>query len=209
MSDAMRIRAPRARWIKWVAGIVIVGAIAMTLSLPTRQGVNYQVSTQTLPAYVKTFEFLSRHHRYAALARQITAGMTSDHDRAQAVFAWTRQHIRPVPEGWPVVDDHILNIIIRGYGTEDQAADVFTTLSTYAGVHAFWTWTDDSPRAVISWAQLDGRWTAFDVLRGDAFRTDLTPPQPPHPLRAQLQMPGPRLAFALRHLVTREPAHAL
>ena len=58
--------------------------------------------------------------------------------RVLAVFDWTARRIQPTPEGWPVVDDHILNIIIRGYGMTDQRADVFATLTTYAGVPAFW-----------------------------------------------------------------------
>ena len=32
-----------------------------------------------------------------------------------------------------MVGDHVDNIIIRGYGTDDQSADVFITLAVLAG----------------------------------------------------------------------------
>ena len=49
------------------------------------------------------------------------------------LFRWTVENIKPVPKGLPVVDDHPLNIIIRGYGAEDQQAEVLALLASYAG----------------------------------------------------------------------------
>lgn len=51
---------------------------------------------------------------------------------------WTRQHIHPTSSGLPDMDDHILHMIIRGYGKQDQTVDALTTLATYTGLPAFW-----------------------------------------------------------------------
>ena len=132
-----------------------------------------------------------------------------------------------------MVDDHILNIIIRGYGLSDQRADVFATLVTYAGVPSFWRnvkapGTRDG--VILTFARVDGRWVVLDVANGLMFRnergelasaedfaanhatlpaaarslmtgstpysrvfTQLRMPPIPRLLRAELQMPWPRV----------------
>ena len=154
------------------SGCLLLGGVGLaTMPATTRQGVNFQVSVRSVPLYVKAVAFLHRHFQCALLAGQITQGRGSDLARALAVFEWTRQHIRPTPAGWPVVDDHILDIIIRGYGLDDQMADVFTMLATYAGVPAFWRVAKVSGgRLVLAFARVDGRWTVWDVAHGLAFR---------------------------------------
>jgi len=218
----------------------VVAVVICGLNAPssTRQGVSYDVSTSTIPLYVKATAFFHRHFQYELLAREIVHNCRSDEDRALAIFRWTRQHIQRTPLGWPVVDDHILHIVIRGYGVDDQMADVFTTLCTYAGVPAFWeslreergpTWL------VLSFVRVDGRWAVFDVAHNVVLRDGngrladvaalyadprlmaqvaatpapdgapyarylerLKPLHVPSPLRAEKQMPLPRLVFELR-----------
>jgi len=155
-------------------GVSAGAALCAALSVPmsTRQGVNFTVSTRTVPFYVKAIDFLHRHYRYQALAEMITRGRRSDRDRVLAVFDWTRRNIRPTPRGWPIVDDHILDIIVRGYGVDDQMADVFTTLSTYGGVPAFWkmvTVPERETTLILSFARVDGVWVTFDVAHGLIF----------------------------------------
>jgi len=144
-----------------------------TVKATTRQGVDFTVSTLKIPLYVKGLAFLHRHEQYRVLAQQITRGLESDHERVLAIFEWTRQHIRLTPSDVPVMDDHVLHIIIRGHGLDDQIADVFTTLSTYAGTPAFWQ-TLKVPQAragvVVSFVKVEGRWRVFDVSRGFIFR---------------------------------------
>lgn len=227
-------------------GLVLVGigggiVWGLTLPMSTRQGINFHVSTRHVPFYVKAIDFLHRHYQYERLARDITGGLTSDRERVQAVFQWTRTHIQPTPPGWTVVDDHILNIIIRGHGLSDQMADVFATLSTYAGVPAFWRdirSPDLGSVLILSFAKVDGQWVVLDVARGIIF-TDpqgrwvgvdqllqdpillrdimkeeaqegipywrylevLRPFHVPEPLRAQQQMPWPRLWSSVRQAV--------
>ena len=89
-----------------------------------------------------------------------------------ALFDWTRTNIRDTPEGFPIIDDHVWHIIVRGYGEDDQKAAVFTTLATYAGVPAFWMLSEDASRELpLSFAWIDRQWTLFDVANGIVFRT--------------------------------------
>jgi len=197
----------------------------------TRQGINFQPAVRSLPLYAKAVAFLHRHLEHALLVREITAGRRTEPERVRAIFAWTREHIRPTPKDWPVVDDHILHIIIRGHGVDDQMADVFTTLTRYAGLPAFWR----QGGVVFSFARVEGRWAMFDVANGILFTDEagqfldaeelfrhperaqaiagLRAPrgrpyrwhveqlgafQVPEVLRAEQQMPWPRLVFELR-----------
>jgi hypothetical protein len=219
--------------------LVLVGIVLGVSILPvtTRQGVDFVVTTHHLPLYLKAIEFVDRDLNYRVLARTITAGRTTEEARVLAIFDWTRDHIRDL--GFPVVDDHIWHVIIRGYGVADQKADVFTTLATYSGVRAYWIYlgTRDE-RLPLSLASIGGRWCLFDVANGVAFRKarrrllsadevarrpslidavapgrtylgrayaeyfrDFEPPTPPDTLRAEQQMPWPRLYFEIRRIV--------
>ncbi len=235
-----RRRAIGLFFVVSAVGIMLLGRMPLT----TRQGVNFQVSNHAIPAYAKVVGFLHRHYEYQALAGEITRNCKSAPECAPAVFSWTRSHVQPTPKGWPVVDDHILNIIIRGHGLEDQMADVFTTLCTYAGMPAFWVPVKRpgvNATVVLSFVRIDGRWTVVDVARGLMFRrpdrqlasvkelqadesiiaaaagtlqlngssysgflTPLVMPTIPKTLRAQLQMPGPRLFYEFSRLFTGE-----
>lgn len=157
-----------------VVGLVVTVALVANLPVTTQQGVNFELATHRLPLYLKAFEFLDRHAQYRQLANEITLGAASDEDRVTAVFNWTARRIQPAPERWPVVDDHILNIIIRGYGQSDQRADVFATLTTYAGVPAFWQKVNapgTRDGVILTFVNLDRRWVVADVANGFLFRT--------------------------------------
>lgn len=155
--------------------IFTLAAIAVWLlsrPLTTRQGVNYQQTTRNIPAYVKALDFLQRHYQYKLLASTICADPKSSQECMLAIFRWTRATIRPTPDGWPVIDDHVLHIIIRGHGASDQMADVFSTLSTYAGIPAFWhEFRDRQGRSsvIMSFARLEHGWVPLDVERQVLF----------------------------------------
>ena len=157
-----------------VAGCLIIGGAAWVMAHPamTRQGVNYRVTAHAIPWHIKALEFYLRDAHYRRLASEITHGSATSEARALAILRWTRERIRPTPDGWPVIDDHIDHIIIRGHGEDDQIADVFTTLATYAGLPAFWKIV--RARAgdqvlVLAFVRVDGRWTVWDVRRGFVF----------------------------------------
>jgi hypothetical protein len=131
------------------------------------------VGVHAIPAWEKALDFVQRDVKYRRLAREITADRRDDLGRALALFEWTRAHVRPQPPALAVVDDHIWHIVIRGYGTEDQQADVFTTLAAYAGLRAWWTLTRPPDRCEylpLSFVRVAGRWLVFDVAHGLVFR---------------------------------------
>lgn len=137
----------------------------------TRQGVDFSQYTFTLPLYEKAVDFVQRDLSYARLVERLVSEDEPAESRALTLFDWTRENIRDVPAGFPIVDDHVSHIIIRGYGQEDQKADVFTTLTTYAGLPGTMGFSDPpSPRLVLSYIWIDGRWTVFDVENEIVFR---------------------------------------
>jgi hypothetical protein len=160
-----------------MAALLLVLAAAtraiLTLPLTTLQGVNYEVRAYRIPAYVKAIDFVQRHYQHDVLASRICEGITAGTDCVLALFDWTHRNIRPTPDGWPVVDDHPINIVIRGHGKSDQIADVFTTLAVYAGVPAFFkAIVEPTARKllVLAFAQLESTWVVFDVERHVVFR---------------------------------------
>lgn len=165
-------RVPGRRAWRWVVGLLAVWVLAHW-PVTTKQGVNFEVSTHRLPLYVKAFEFLDRDAQFAALSAEVLRGATDDEQRVSAAFAYVRRRVQPTPDGWPIVDDHVLNIAIRGYGQPDQQADVYTLLLSYGGVRAFWAkarMPGDGVGVVLSYALVGGRWTVADVANGFLFR---------------------------------------
>jgi hypothetical protein len=149
--------------------VVIVGLLWIAnLPVQTRQGVNFVTSTSSLPLYLKTLAFIQRDVNYGRLASRIVEDRASAEARTLALFEWTSQHIRDTPDGFPIIDDHIWHIIVRGYGEDDQKADVFTTLATYAGVPSFFV-PSEPP---VSFAWIDRKWAVFDVANGIVFRNE-------------------------------------
>ena len=155
-----------------VAVVAVVGVANMEVT--TQQGLNFEVSTHRLPLYLKALQFIDRSVQYGQIAEEITRDAVSDAERLSRIFEWTKRRVPETPHGWPVVDDHILHIIIRGHGVTDQQADVFATLATYAGVPAFWAKVrivePDGPGVILSFARVDGRWLVFDVFNNVMFR---------------------------------------
>ncbi len=157
-----------------VAALVLCAAITANLEVSIRQGIDGCAREIKMPLYVKGMEFLARHYEYGRIAKEVTQGCAGDEEKVLAILAWTHENIRKVPQGMPIIDDHILNIIIRGYGTSDQSQDVFTTLCAYSGIPAYWAMVFDNARRVkypISVVKLGGKWCPFDSYRGKYFKT--------------------------------------
>ena len=195
----------------------LLGGLA-ALPASSRKAVNDEVMEFRLPLGVKISEFLIRDYWYRRMACEITRGVRDPEARCERVLSWTRENIRRPPPEWPVLDDHILCTIIRGYGAEEQAADVFTTLSSYSGTPAFWGVVQrEQTRRVLSFCFLNGRWTIWDATQGSPFRnpdgslasvSELSRQPEMAPLasffvpkftRAQKQMPLPRIFFEAQH----------
>src|SRR3990167_3576586 len=120
--------------------MLAIGALFVFLNFPlnTRQGIDGVVMARKIPLYAKFCGYFYRDYQYRELSRGITGSLTGDPEKVMAIYNWTVDNIRKKPAGFPTVDDHIWDIVVRGYGGNDQMADVFTTLASYAGYEAFW-----------------------------------------------------------------------
>lgn len=149
--------------------ILIVGAVVFILDIKvtTRQGINYEVHTLKIPLYLKILNFYDRHYNYKWLVHQITEGKISEEDRAVAIFKWTVENIAHRSAELRAVDDHVWHIIVRGYATIDQSADVFTTLCTYDGFRAVMYKAyspDKKSHVIISLVGAKDRYLVFDTF---------------------------------------------
>ena len=135
-----------------LAGVMMLGMVVWSWPATRWQGVNYHVQQQHMPLGLKLVAFLHRDAEYRHLVSTLVPSRADRDATILQLFEWTRAHIRPVPEGFPIVDDHVWDIIVRGYGTQDQAADVFATLCAYAGIPA-----------QLQFLRISGRAAAFGV----------------------------------------------
>lgn len=169
--------------IFFLAGLsFVISILIVFMPMTYRVGINGELTVRHIPLYAKLGGFLYRDHEYRRIATEITGKIKQKEEKVLAVYNWTIMHIRTdQPEYWPVIDDHILDIIIRGYGESDQLADVFTTLCAYSGMPAYWRLyrvKDASKRkiasVVLSFVKLDrdNGWLVFDLYNQKYFRTD-------------------------------------
>jgi transglutaminase-like putative cysteine protease len=145
----------------------------LNIDTVTRRCVNGACQDIHIPLYMKALCFIERDYNYKQLAAAITRSARSPEERVLRIFTWSRENIRRVPQGFPLVDDHIWNIIVRGYGSSDQVNDVFAALCVYAGVPAYWGLLrnpDSKIRVPVSYVYLDKQWFIFDPYRGICFR---------------------------------------
>lgn len=154
--------------------IALLTGVVLFLNIPviTKQGMGGSVYTKRIPFYVKLCAFLYRDYQYNDLSREITLGIKNDMDRVIAIYNWVTENIRRVPKDFPVIDDHIWNIIVRRYGCGDQQADVFTILVSYAGYEAFWDKLKIDgidQQLVLSFVKIDNKWYMFDVYSNKSF----------------------------------------
>lgn len=144
----------------------------LNFNLTTRQGVDYKVSVIKIPLYLKVLDFFDRHYNYKQLVRSITEGAKNDDERVTRIFNWTYEHIKKQPDELPVIDDHVWNIIVRGYGKDDQSCDVFSTLCNYAGFRSFYDYIPlarSSGQMILSYVNIKGLWYVFDPYNGVFF----------------------------------------
>lgn len=154
---------------------VIVFMVLLNIKVTTRQGIDYSWYSVKIPLYLKTLDFIDRHCNYAELVKRILDGKRTDEERVMRLFEWTIENIKRVPEGLPVVDDHIWYTMIRGYATRDQFCDILATLCNYAKVEAL----IDSVCAkgkdsceMFVFVRFSKSWYVFDPYMGVCFKDD-------------------------------------
>ena len=144
--------------------VIVIGCWPTT----TRFGVDYRWSSKTIPLYEKAVNFISRDVQTRRLAREISGGIPDARTRALTLFRWVGTNVRKTPAGFPVVDDHLWHVIVRGYGAPDQRTEAYSLLATYSGVPAASTalvkWVGDKPRGLmVAISEFEGRRWLFDV----------------------------------------------
>lgn len=145
----------------------------LNIRVTTRRGVDYQLQSVEIPLYLKILDFYDRHYNYKELVKNILKDVRGEQECAMRLFAWTFANIRKNTAGLPVLDDHVWNIIIRGYGASDQSCDVFTTLCNYAGLRAFFSYAssrEQTDKIPLSFVYLDKKWRVFDPYNGVYFQ---------------------------------------
>jgi hypothetical protein len=158
----------------WLLIIVFLATLVIifNVNVNTWQGINYEWHTISIPLYLKILDFFDRHYNYKQLVKRITIDARTDQKCVMRIFEWTYKNIKKVPENFPIIDDHVWHIIVRGYGATDQFSDVFTTLCNYARLKAFYgiVYTKDKKsRIVLSFVRLYKEWTVFDPYNGIYF----------------------------------------
>lgn len=169
-----RIRASnKLFFVLFVVIAVSFAALVFNIKVTRYQGRNYNVCALEIPLFLKILDFFDRHYHYKLIAQRIAEDSRNEEEKALKIFEWTHKNIKKTPKDFPIIDDHVYNIIIRGYGTDDQSADVFTTLCVYAGIAAFWTWVspaDSKVQYAVSFVKFEERWLVFDSFAGNYFR---------------------------------------
>ena len=164
---------------KWLKRIILIISISigiiyiLNIKVTTQQGINYEVHEIEMPLYLKVLDFFDRHYNYKWTVERIIGDSRIEREKVFNIFGCTYKKIKKSPEGYPIMDDHVWHIIVRGYGVADQSSDVFTTLCNYAGVDAFFSMIyseDRSSRIPLSFVKISEVWNVFDPYRGVYFK---------------------------------------
>jgi len=162
--------------IPTIAFLLFLCSIALlNKKVTTKHGVDYKVSKITMPLYLKVLNFYYRHYNYKWLAKRITGHLDTKEDKILRLFHWTHETIKRQPESLPVMDSHVWDVYVRGYGVSDNFHDLFTTLCNYIGADAFFTVLNikDSGRNLqLSFVRIKRGWVAFDPYKGCYFRNN-------------------------------------
>ena len=142
------------------------------MKVTTGQGINYKVSRLELPLYLKLLNFYDRHFNYKWLTKRITGHLKTKEEKIFQLFQWTHENILQQPNDLPIMDDHVWNVYVRGYGVSDNFHDLFTTLCNYAGADGFFLpiYIDNSNKRInLSFISIKRGWVVFDPYNGIYF----------------------------------------
>ena len=165
--------ASRAR--PWIAGIALFAIAVLIGSWPTTTavGYNYRVGIKRLTVFEKVVSFVDRDMLMRRIAGEIAGTDGTAEQRLLRMYTWVADNIHPVPEGFPVVDDHVAYIFLRHYGADDQRAEALAALAAYAGMPATTVGLVKGPKmrgVQLTLVRLGDKLTVFDVNHRIAFR---------------------------------------
>lgn len=148
--------------------ILVSIIIVLNIKVTTKQGIDYKVHEIKLPLYLKILDFVDRHYNYSNLVSNILGDAKGDNEKTVRIFDWITSNVRKNPKELPIIDDHPMNILIRGYGVQDQFEDIFTILCTYAGMEAFFKRFKNHSGGIyyMSFVKIGGRWRPLSAFGG-------------------------------------------
>ena len=179
MSERVKDRNSRAVWPRWLRRLVVISAALAALVIvarwpvTTRAGYNYKVSVRQWTLLEKAVAFVDRDFQLRRLSEQIAGTGGTQEQRLLRMYDWVTANLGFVPEGFPVIDDHVLNIFIRQYGTQDQRAEALAVLASYDGMPGSTIPLGKGPKRrpiQLTVVKLDTRLVLFDVNNNIVFR---------------------------------------
>lgn len=145
----------------------------LNINVTTNHGRDFVVTRSELPLYLKLLGFFDRHFNYKLLVKQVVGHLETPEEKVFRLFEWTHETIRPQPKSLPIMDSHVWDVYVRGYGVSDNFHDLFSTLCNYIGVDAFFErlMFEDSRNYIdITFVHVERGWVAFDPFHGAYFK---------------------------------------
>lgn len=167
------IKMKRKYFLLLLPILLLPGIFILNINVTSQQCIDFECRAISLPLYLKIINFFDRHCNYKHMVKGIITDANNDEEKVKKIFEWTYKNIKRVPQGLPVIDDHIWYTIVRGYAANDQFSDIFSTLCNYAGIKAFFrkVHSRDSQRVIVlSYAKIRDNWFVFDPYNGTYFK---------------------------------------
>ncbi len=156
------------------AGVLLLALLVGQIPTTGLEGVDDRMIVHRMPLWEKAARFYIRHREFQQWAEEAAGGETDPQRRVLRLLEWTRNQVKPIPPGLPLVDDHISHIVLRHYGNDGQLSEVFTALATYTGNEGRWEAYSPpgaSARAALCFIESNGKWWVLDVWNGGWFET--------------------------------------
>ena len=153
-----------------VLAAALSSIIFLNITVTSKYGKNYQGFKHQLPLYLKVLNFYNRHFNYMWLTEKITGHVKTKKEKVLRLFQWVYETMHRQPKGLPVMDDHVWNIYVRGYGTSNQFADLFSTLCHYIGANSFFEYITINDHSIFfTFVEIARGWVVFDPFNGVYF----------------------------------------
>lgn len=156
------------------SGFLLLLALVGQIQTTGFEGVDDRIIVHRMPLWEKAAKFYIRHREFQRWAEEAAGGETDPQRRALRLLEWTRNQVKPIQPGQPLVDDHISHIVLRHYGNDGQLSEVFTALTTYTGNEGRWEAylpPGASARAALCFVESGSKWWVLDVWNGGWFET--------------------------------------
>ncbi len=168
-------RVGRRRTLRLLAALAIVVSLVVVARWPvtTAVGYDYVVTVKRLTLFEKVVAFVNRDLEMRRLTQEVVGAGGTPEQRLLRMYEWVIDNIHPVPPGLPVVDDHVLYILVRRYGAGDQRAEALAALASYDGMPATTLWLGKYPERrpiQLTVVRLSERLVVFDVNNRIVFR---------------------------------------